>query len=57
MTSNAIKSSCWELANLQTHYLASIATLAKIFTEVFTKPEYSMEDFLDHGYDTVSQYS
>lgn len=40
---------------LQNHYLASISTLAKVFTEVFTKPEYNMEDFLDHGYDTVSR--
>lgn len=54
LTSGAINSSCWELASLQHHYLPSISTLAKVFTEVFTKPEYSMEDFLDHGYDTVS---
>lgn len=54
MTSGAINSSCWELATLQKHYLSSISTLAKVFTEVFTKPEYNMEDFLDHGYDTVS---
>jgi U3 small nucleolar RNA-associated protein 19 len=53
MTSGAIKSSCWELAMLQTHYLGSVSTLAKVFTEVFTKPEYNMEDFLDHGYDTL----
>lgn len=55
MTSGAISSSCWELAMLQQHYLASISTLAKVFTEVFTKPEYNMEDFLDHGYDTVGR--
>ena len=54
MTTGAISSSCWELAMLQNHYLPAISTLAKIFTEVFTKPEYNMEDFLDHGYDTVS---
>ena len=27
--------------------------MAKVFQEVFTKPEYNMEDFLDHGYGTV----
>jgi hypothetical protein len=54
LATNAINSSCYELAALQHHYLASISTLAKIFTEVFTKPEFNMEDFLDHGYGTVS---
>lgn len=53
MSSGAINSSCWELAMLQQHYLGSVSTLAKVFTEVFTKPEYNMEDFLDHGYDTL----
>jgi U3 small nucleolar RNA-associated protein 19 len=28
--------------------------MAGIFKEVFTKPEFNMEDFLDHGYATVS---
>jgi U3 small nucleolar RNA-associated protein 19 len=55
-TSNAIKSSCWELSSLQTHYLSSVSILAKIFTEVFTKPEFNMEDFMDHGYGTVSPW-
>jgi hypothetical protein len=55
-TSNAIKSSCWELSSLQTHYLSSVSILAKIFTEVFTKPEFNMEDFMDHGYGTVSLF-
>jgi U3 small nucleolar RNA-associated protein 19 len=27
--------------------------MAKIFSEVFTKPQFGMEDFLDHGYGTV----
>ncbi|ORY23793.1 CBF/Mak21 family-domain-containing protein [Naematelia encephala] len=53
LTSRAISSSCWELAALQHHYLASVSTLAKVFIEVFTKPEYNMEDFLDHGYNTL----
>lgn len=54
MHTKAIESSVWELASLKDHYLASIATLAKIFSEQFTKPEFNMEDFLDHGYGTVS---
>lgn len=53
LTSDAISSSCWELQSLQSHYLASVSTLAKVFNEVFTKSEYSLEDFLDHGYGTV----
>jgi U3 small nucleolar RNA-associated protein 19 len=52
-STRAIDSSCWELAALQGHYVASVSTLAKIFAEVFTKPEFNMEDFLDHGYGTV----
>ncbi|WVQ97540.1 hypothetical protein IAU59_004654 [Kwoniella sp. CBS 9459] len=53
LKTKALESSCWELAALQKHYLAPIATLAKIFGEVFTKPEFNMEDFLDHGYGTL----
>ena len=53
-TSKAIDSSCWEVAALQDHYLAAVATMAKVFEEAFTKPEFNMEDFLDHGYGTVS---
>ncbi|WVF70372.1 hypothetical protein IAT40_005162 [Kwoniella sp. CBS 6097] len=53
LKTRALESSCWELAALQKHYLAPIATLAKIFGEVFTKPEFNMEDFLDHGYGTL----
>jgi len=55
LTSRAIESSLWELAPVRNHYLASISTLARIFEEVFTKPEYNLEDFLDHGYATVSR--
>lgn len=54
MKSNALDSSLWELKTLQQHYLSHVATLAKIFGEVFTKPEFLMEDFLDHGYSSVS---
>jgi U3 small nucleolar RNA-associated protein 19 len=52
--SKAIDSSVWELAALKNHYLASVGTMAKIFGEQFTKPEFNLEDFLDHGYGTVS---
>lgn len=31
-----------------------MSTLAKIFGEAFTKPNYPLEDFLDHTYGTVS---
>jgi U3 small nucleolar RNA-associated protein 19 len=53
IASRAIDSSVWELAALQHHYLAAISTLAKVFTEQFTKPEFNLEDFLDHGYGTL----
>ncbi|WVR04225.1 hypothetical protein IAU60_001225 [Kwoniella sp. DSM 27419] len=53
LKTKALDSSCWELAALQKHYLGPIATLAKIFGDVFTKPEFNMEDFLDHGYGTT----
>lgn len=53
LKSGALDSSLWELKSLQNHYLSHVATMAKIFGEVFTKPEFVMEDFLDHGYSTV----
>ncbi|WWC58943.1 uncharacterized protein I303_101488 [Kwoniella dejecticola CBS 10117] len=53
LKTHAIDSSLWEIAALQKHYLASISTLAKVFGEVFTKPQFGMEDFLDHGYGTL----
>lgn len=57
IATRALESSVWELAALQNHYLASVSTLAKIFAEQFTKPEFNLEDFLDHGYATVSSGS
>lgn len=51
----AMESSLWELATLRQHYLASVSGLAKIFAEVMSKQNYSMEDFLDHSYGTVSR--
>ncbi|KAG8928099.1 hypothetical protein FRC02_007367 [Tulasnella sp. 418] len=53
LLTNAIASSLWELQAQTEHYLASVSTLAKIFSEAFTKPSYSMEDFLDHTYSTL----
>ena len=46
-------SSLWELVSHRSHYHSSVSTLAKIFSEAFTKPNYAMEDFLDHTYATV----
>lgn len=54
MNTHALESSLWELKTLQRHYLSHVATMSKVFQEVFTKPEFQMEDFLDHGYATVS---
>ena len=50
---NAIDSSLWELYSQKSHYHAPASTLARIFEEPFTKPNYSLEDFLDHTYSTV----
>ena len=52
-TTNAIDSSLWELYSHKDHYDSAVSTLARIFEEAFTKPSYSMEDFLDHTYGTV----
>ncbi|KAF7790030.1 hypothetical protein EIP86_000979 [Pleurotus ostreatoroseus] len=50
---NAIDSSLWELYSQKSHYHAPASTLARIFEEPFTKPNYSLEDFLDHTYSTL----
>ena len=50
---NALDSSLWELHSQKEHYHAPVATLARIFEEAFTKPNYALEDFLDHTYSTV----
>lgn len=52
--SNALESSLWEIYSHKKHYHSGVSTLVKIFEEAFTKPGYAMEDFLDHGYGTVS---
>ena len=53
LKTNAIDSSIWELTSMRTHYLGSVSTLAKIFQEQLTKPNYNMDDFLDHAYTSV----
>jgi len=47
---NAIASSLWELETLQSHYHPNVAAIARIISEQFTKQQYNLEDFLDHGY-------
>lgn len=53
MATSAIDSSLWELHMLQTHYHPNVATLAKILGEQFTKRDYTLEDFLDHSYQSL----
>lgn len=50
---NALESSLWELYTQKSHYHSAVSTLARIFEEAFTKPNYALEDFLDHTYSTV----
>ncbi|KAH0830655.1 CBF/Mak21 family-domain-containing protein [Lanmaoa asiatica] len=50
---NAIDSSLWELYSHKQHYDSAVSALARIFEEAFTKPGYSIEDFLDHTYGTL----
>lgn len=50
---NALDSSIWELYTQKNHYHSTISTLARIFEEAFTKPNYALEDFLDHTYSTM----
>ena len=53
LRTQALDSSLWELLSHATHYHAPVSTMCKVFSEAFTKPGYSMEDFLDHTYNTV----
>lgn len=53
LLTNALSSSLWELQSHRTHYHTPVSTLARVFSEVFSKKEYAMEDFLDHGYSNV----
>lgn len=47
---HAIDSSLWELETMQSHYHPTVASIARIISEQFTKQQYNLEDFLDHGY-------
>ncbi|KDR80122.1 hypothetical protein GALMADRAFT_242367 [Galerina marginata CBS 339.88] len=53
LQTHALESSLWELLSHTQHYHAPVSTMCKIFSEAFTKPGYSMEDFLDHTYNTL----
>lgn len=53
LNTQAHLSSLWELTSHRSHYHSGVSTLVKIFSEAFTKPNYAMEDFLDHTYGTV----
>ncbi|PVF93474.1 CBF-domain-containing protein [Serendipita vermifera] len=53
LLTNAISSSLWEIQSHRTHYAPPVATMARIFSEPFTKPSYVQEDFLDHTYGTM----
>ena len=55
LQTRAIDSSLWELQTQINHHVPPVATLARIFSEPFTKPSYILEDFLDHTYDTVRE--
>lgn len=49
----AIDSSLWELHTLQDHYNPTVSSICRIISEQFTKQQYNLEDFLDHGYVTM----
>jgi len=50
---SAIDSSLWELHMLQDHYNPTVSSICRIISEQFTKQQYNLEDFLDHGYNTM----
>jgi len=50
LNTQALSSSLWELQSHTRHWHTGVATLAKVFSEAFTKQGYKMEDFLDLGY-------
>ncbi|KAI0229333.1 Maturation and nuclear export of 40S ribosomal subunits interacting protein, partial [Massospora cicadina] len=51
--SNALESSLWEVESLTRHYSSNVSSLAKIFSDQFTKPSYQLEDFLDHNFHSM----
>ncbi|KAJ3767453.1 CBF/Mak21 family-domain-containing protein [Lentinula raphanica] len=53
LLTDALSSSLFELHSQVSHYHAPVSSMAKVFEGVFTKEEYKMEDFLDHGYGSL----
>lgn len=53
LATNALESSLWELSSLATHYHPNVAALARIMSQPFTKPQYALEHFLAHSYETL----
>ncbi|TIB88662.1 CBF-domain-containing protein [Wallemia mellicola] len=53
MLSNALDSSLWEMSTHQSHYHSSVNRMSQIFSQVFSKPNFAMEEFLDHAYITM----
>lgn len=54
MKTRAIESCVWELKTVMSHWHPNVATLARIIEEQFTKERWAVEDFLDHGFASVS---
>lgn len=54
-STGAIDSSLWELETLRSHYHPTVASIVRIVGEQFTKQQYNLEDFLDHGYGTLAE--
>lgn len=50
---HALDSSLWELHTLTAHYHPNVASLAKIMGQPFTKPQYHLEHFFSHSYETL----
>jgi U3 small nucleolar RNA-associated protein 19 len=50
----AMDSSLWEIQTLTNHYHPTVSSLAKVFSEKMNKPNYPLEEFLDHTYNSVS---
>ncbi|KAI9029279.1 CBF/Mak21 family-domain-containing protein [Hyaloraphidium curvatum] len=44
---NALQSSLWEMATLESHYFHAVSALAKLFRDRLDKPEYPLDSFLD----------
>ncbi|RKP34039.1 CBF/Mak21 family-domain-containing protein [Dimargaris cristalligena] len=49
----ALESSLWEIQTLQSHYAPQVSTMAKVFSDRFTRNPFDLEDFLDHTYSTL----